>query len=409
MGTDIVSQAGEIPGLEVVVAADIEVERARNAFELRSIPPDRIHHSQKLSELNRAVRQGEPAVTENGLLVPRVEDVDVVMDATGVPELGAELGFTAIQFEKHIVMMNVEADVVVGPILRGMADRAGVVYTGAAGDEPAAVMELYNFARNLGFEVVAAGKGKNNPMDPHATPDDLARQAKQQGSSVSKLTSVVDGTNTMIEMTAVSNATGLPPDVEGMHGPDADVDALHGVFSLDHQGGILSRKGVVDYTVGGLAPGVFLVFTTENPRLRTSLEYNKMGSGPNYLLYRPYHLISLESVLSAARAELHKRATMVPMDEPTSETVAVAKQPLSEGERLDGIGGRHLYGRIVTAETARENGYLPLGLARGGRVKREVDVDSYLTRSDVRLETDSFLHQLRSMQDQLLGQRRAAK
>ena len=195
-----------------------------------------------------------------------------------MPEIGARVAFDAIHNGKHDVMLNVEADVTIGPILGRMGRSTGVVYTGSAGDEPGVIMELYDFARSLGFEVVAAGKGKNNPLELLATPESLADEAASKQMNPKMLASFVDGTKTMVEMAAVANATGMTPDKPGMHGPEETLpDRLAGLFSLEEEGGILTGYDAVDY-VRGVAPGVFIIVRSEAEPVRETLEYLGQGA-----------------------------------------------------------------------------------------------------------------------------------
>ena len=201
------------------------------------------------------------------------EHIDVVIDATGKPAVGAEIGLTAMEHGKHLVMMNVEADVTIGAYLKREAKRLGVVYTLGAGDEPSSCMELVNFVQGLGYPIVAAGKGKNNPLNIAATPDEYAEEAKRRNMNVRMLVEFVDGSKTMVEMAAISNATGLVPDIAGMHGPAATLTELEHVLCPKKDGGILSRKGVVDFSVGkGVAPGVFVIAEMAHPRVRERLD-----------------------------------------------------------------------------------------------------------------------------------------
>jgi len=318
----------------------------------------------------------------------------------GIPRVGAEVAFEAIRKKKHIIMMNIETDVTVGLILAELARNCGVVYTVGAGDEPGAIKELYDFARSLGFKIVAAGKGKNNPLDREATPDSLRDIALKKGVNPKMLCEFVDGSKTMIEMTALANATGLVPDVRGMHGPRCELSELASVFALKEKGGILNQEGVVDYALGRIAPGVFVVVTTENKRLIKDLEYMGMGKGPNYLLYRPYHLASIEVPISIARAVIYQEPTLISSGKPVAETITVAKRDLRKGERIDGIGRFDIYGSIEKASLAREENLLPLGLAEGAVLKVNVKKGDYITLDQVELE-ESVLVSLRRLQDKL--------
>ena len=275
-----------------------------------------------------------------------------------------------------------------------------MLYALAAGDEPAACKELYDLAVSMGFTIVAAGKGKNNPLDRHATPADPAvqKEAARRGLSPNMLIEFVDGSKTMIEMAAVSNATGLVPDVRGMHGPTTDRDHLDEAFALREDGGVLSRIGVVDYGVGHVAPGVFLIVRTDHPRLREAMVLRDMGDGPYYTLFRPFHLCSIEVPLTCAMLAIRKRSNMAPLDRLSSEVFAVAKRDLAAGDTLDAIGGTTYYSLIDTYEAAKAEGLLPIGLAKGARLVRPVRMDTPITYADVEIEPSTVLS-LRRLQE----------
>jgi predicted homoserine dehydrogenase-like protein len=297
-------------------------------------------------------------------------------------------------------MMNVETDITVGPLLHWYARRKNVLYSLAAGDEPAACKELYDFAEALGLTIVAAGKGKNNPLDRHAAPTDAAwaKEAARRGLSPNMLIEFVDGSKTMVEMAAVSNATGLVPDVRGMHGPLTSRDDLNKTFALKKDGGVLDRVGVVDFGVGKVAPGVFLIVTTQHPRLREALVLRDMGNGPYYTLFRPFHLCSIEVPLTCALMALRGRSNMVPLDRLTSEVFAVAKRDLKPGETLDAIGGVSYYSLIDRYEAAKAERLLPIGLAKGSTLLRPVAMDQPITYEDVVVKPSTVL-ELRHLQD----------
>ena len=304
MGTGLVSQVAGMQGMDVTAIADIALDRARAAFKAIGIADEQIIEASTVATADEALHAGKRVVTRRAELLPQLSGIEAIVEATGVPDLGARIAWSAILGRKHVVLLNVETDVTVGPLLYRTAQAAGVVYTGAAGDEPAATLEVYNFARTLGLDVICAGKGKNNPLDHTATPKTLEARAQQLGASAKMLCSFVDGTKTMVEMAALANATGLKIDRRDMHGPHIAVKDLPKVFSSRAQGGILDQVGVVDYATGDVAPGVFVVFTTTRPVVVEELRYLKMGDGPNWVLYRPYHLTSLETPLSVARAVL---------------------------------------------------------------------------------------------------------
>ena len=296
--------------------------------------------------------------------------------------------------------MNVETDITVGPLLNWYAQQKGVIYALAAGDEPAACKELYDLATSMGFTIVAAGKGKNNPLDRHATPTDPAvmKEAARRGLSPNMLIEFVDGSKTMIEMAAVSNATGLVPDVRGMHGPLTDRDHLNQTFALKEEGGVLNKMGVVDYGIGRVAPGVFLIVRTDHPRLREAMVLRDMGNGPYYTLFRPFHLCSIEVPLTCAMLTIRHKSNMKPLNRLVSEVFAVAKHDLNPGDVLDSIGGTAYYSLIDTYENAKEECLLPIGLAKGAKVIRPVKIDTPITCDDVEIKPTTVLA-LRHLQD----------
>jgi predicted homoserine dehydrogenase-like protein len=285
-----------------------------------------------------------------------------------------------------------------------MARAAGTVYTVAAGDEPAVLCEMVDAARLMGFRVVCAGKGKNNRLDRTATPAAVAGEAASRGMSARMLAAFVDGTKTMVEMAALANAVGLQVDCPGMHGPEADLADLLRTFVPEADGGILRERGAVDYAIGDVAPGVFLIVETDGAPVRRDLEYLKMGPGPYYLLHRPYHLASLEAPQSVIRAILYGEVTMAPQGAPVATCAAVAKRDLAAGEVLDEIGGETTYGMADSTARAAAAGALPIGVVAGARVLRDTSRGAVLTREDLALdETRSVVHLWR-LQDAMIRQ-----
>ena len=265
MGTEIVTQIGLMEGMEIGVVADLTKTRASAAYEYMKEKPQ-ILKTDELDKAEKALTSGKKISTSNYRIATRLPQIDVIIDATGSVEMGAITTLDAIDHKKNIVMMSVECDITIGPILRKMADNAGVVYSLAAGDEPAAIIELYRFANALGFTIVSAGKGKNNPLNIYATPKDLQDTADERKMSSRMLCEFVDGSKTAIEMAAVSNATGLLPDIRGMHGAKSSVAELKEIFIPKKDGGILDKIGVVDFAIG-VSPGVFVVVYTSNSRI----------------------------------------------------------------------------------------------------------------------------------------------
>ena len=329
--------------------------------------------------------------------------IDVVIDATGVPAVGAEIGLKAMEHGKHLVMMNVEADVTIGAYLKSEADRLGVTYSLGAGDEPSSCMELIEFVSAMGHPIVAAGKGKNNPLNIDAIPDDYEEEARRRHMNVRMLVEFVDGSKTMVEMAAIANATGLVPDKPGMHGPAATLDQLSKVLVPEKDGGVLSRVGVVDYSIGkGVAPGVFVVADMSHPRISERMEDLKMGKGPYFTFHRPYHLTSLEVPLTCARVVLYGKADMVPLAKPVAEVCAVAKKDLKPGDRLDAIGEYCYRAWIMTAGEARVAGAIPCGLLQGGSVTKAIRKGELITSANAAPAQGSKIVELRARQDKLV-------
>lgn len=398
MGTDLVTQIARMKGIRVGGIADRSGKNAAAALRIAGYEDDHACFVDGLPALTRALALGKIPVVEDAHLLLRAGEIDVVIDATGRPVAGAEIGMAAIQAGKHLVMMNVEADVTIGAYLKREADRAGVVYTIGAGDEPTATMELIQFATALGYPIVAAGKGKNNPFHPHAVPADYAEEAMRRNMNPRMLVEFVDGSKTMVEMACLANATGLVLDVPGMHGPQATLQTLDQVLIPKADGGVLGRKGVVDYTTGkGVAPGVFVVVEMDHPRLCERMHDLKMGGkGPYYTFYRPHHLTSLEVPLSAARAVLYGHTEMFALPYPVAEVCARAKRDLVPGEYLDAIGETCYRAFSLNAPEARALHGVPLGLLHGGRVTQFIAKDALITQESVALVEDTVLFRLRN-------------
>ena len=397
MGEGLVAQMELMHGMQAGAVVDIRPGRAREVLVGAGVDPALIVETDDADEAAGAIDAGRRVASTN-VEVTWSEPLDITVEATGIPEVGARVAYGAILANRHVLQMNVETDATVGYILRKMANAAGVVYTLTAGDEPGATMELFDFATSLGFDVICAGKGKNNPLDRTATPDSVSERAAAKMMNPKMLSSFVDGTKTMVEMTSLANAIGFVPDIPGMRGPEVTPKTIAEVYSPAENGGVLSSTGVVEYG-RGIAPGVFVVFTTEHPKLVRDLQYLSMGEGPYWALYRPYHLTSLETPISIARAVLRRETTVATDSAPTAETVAYAKRDLHEGEVIDELGGFSVYGMIERADTAGAQGMLPLGLAPGAVVVKDLAIGDPLTYGHVQLDESQMILQLRRLQD----------
>ena len=404
MGRGLAGQMLSMRGMRPAVVADIDAENAKAAYDHAGLVLGKDYDwADTTEEGDRLLSEGRFVATRNGELATKCKAISCAVDATGVPEAGAKTAIDAINNKKHIVMLNVETDVCIGHILYKLATNAGIVYTGSAGDEPGAVLELYDFADALGFDVRVIGKGKNNAIDYDCTPETVAAEAKSKGASAKMICSFKDGTKTMVEMTAMANATGFLPDVMGAHGASGSVSDLPDLLSLksEGRGGILNSYGTVEY-INGVAPGVFLIFASGQPDINHELRYVKLGSGPNYVLYRPYHLTSLETPLSVAKACMDGIPTIVPRAGHVAETGTVAKRDLKAGENLDGFGGFTIRGTFMSAMEAKRKNALPMGLADKKTVMRkDVKRGELITYADVTLDENSLMLQLRKLQDAL--------
>jgi len=399
MGRGMVTQMALMQGIMPAIVSDINIENAVHAFHYAGIKDDQIAIVDNLADANKWMEAGKYVATVNADLISQANLVECAIDATGVPDVGAKVATDAMRNGKHVVMLNVETDVVIGPYLKKLAAQQGVIYTGSAGDEPGAVMELYCFAKAMGMDVKVMGKGKNNKLDYDCNPDSVLEEATRRKMSPKMLCSFKDGTKTMVEMTAMSNATGLIPDVIGGHGVAATVKELPDLYRLKQDGGILNKHGVVEY-VNGIAPGVFVAVSTENKEITYQMRYHSMGNGPLWILYRPYHLCNLETPLTVAKAVIDGESTIVPMDGLVSECITVAKTDLKAGQYIDGIGCYTTYGSIATAAESDAKGYVPYGLvSTKTRMLKDAKKGQILTLDMVELDQSTLIYKLRKEQD----------
>lgn len=420
-GGGTIAQISLMRGMEVAVVADLDLSHARTAFSASRIATGELQTATTANDIDDVIRAGKRAVTGDGLLVCQSELVDVVVEATGIPEVGARMAYEAITCGKHVVMVNVEADVTIGPILRRLADSAGVVYTCVDGDQPGCTMNIVEWARALGFEIVAAGRGTVLLDDDRAgTPDTVPERfgfdeetLQRRSINLKMFNTFRDGTKSQVEMVALANMAGLVPDVRGMHEPSVNLADIPERFSLREEGGLLSQSGVIELANSvaddGKTPlpnplnmGVFAVIRTEHPFIQEDLKMYHLypgGNGNNYLLYRPYHLVAVEAPISIAQAVLLNQATGSPLPTPMAEVITVAKRPLEEGETLDGGGGYTVNGLAEKASIARDERLLPLGLAYGARLKTDVEQGAAITYDMVSLQDDTFVYRLRQLQD----------
>ncbi|MBV7389712.1 NAD(P)H-dependent oxidoreductase [Enterococcus alishanensis] len=385
MGYGMIAQIATIPGMAVTGVSDIRQEFAQKAADAYLASSD---------------IKNKVLVTTDFKEVIHSPNVEVIVDATGVPEVGAKIALETLIAKKQLVLLNVEIDITIGPLMHKLYQAADLVYTGSDGDEPAATTELFEFAKSMGMEVLVAGKGKNNKLNVGANPDTAQAEADKKQMASHMLAAFQDGTKTMAEMNLLSNAIGFVPDKVGMHGLAGDVDSVIKDLDLKENGGVLSKYGVVEY-VDGLAPGVFVIVKGQNEGVRHELSYlMKTGDRDHHILYRPYHLASLETPITIAKAVLRNDHAIVPLGAPVSETVAVTKKDIAEGEKLDGIGGFCVRGVLETHVDMKKDGHIPIGLISGNVIaRRPIKAGTFITEEDVVLDESTTVYQLRKLQD----------
>lgn len=404
MGSGLAHTINNIDGMCVTAIADIDVNRGINTYLEMGFSRSDIFVAENQINAEDAIRTGKVVVTPDAFMLPVLGRLEAIVEVTGVPDIGARVAYESIMARKPIIMLNVETDITIGYYLNQLARKMGTVYTVASGDEPGVCKLLFEQALLMGFEVVTLGKGKNNIIDLEATPESCFEEAESKNMNPKMLAAFKDGTKTMVEMAAVSNATGLVPDVPGMHGPKVELDDLVNVFIPAKDGGILSKAGVVDYSTGHIAPGVFAIVRSYDPRIRTEMKFITLAEGPYYLQFRPYHLCDLETPQSIAEAVLLGEVT-VTADGRCSEVVCVAKRDLSPGEKLCGIGGSDWYGKILTFTDAKSQKAVPIGIAADAVVRNIVKKGSIITEEDVVLDDSTFVFKLRRLQDGLYSRK----
>jgi predicted homoserine dehydrogenase-like protein len=380
MGKGLFYQSILTPGIKCVVMADVEVARAISwAQELGR--PHRLVRD--LEGMHRAIREGMLAVCEDGDLVARCELVDALVDATNSIIPAAQVAITALEHRKHLILMNSEIDLVFGPHLLRLARETNVTYASCDGDQHGVIKQLIDDLRLWGFDLVMAGNIKGF-LDRYADPSKIVPEADKRGLGYKMATAYTDGTKLCIEMALVANACGLSTSVPGMQGPRAqDVHEVFDIFDLD--GIQRSGRPVVDYILGAEpAGGVFVIGYCEHAYQRAMLAYYKMGKGPFYLFYRPYHLCHVEAMAGIAAACLDGRSVLKPDHGLRTNVYAYAKRPLRKGESLDGPGGFTCYGLIENREGKTCDTGLPICLADNVVLTRDIPRDGRIGVDDIR-------------------------
>ena len=400
MGSGLAHAINNVHGMSIDAIADIDTSRAIETLVSLGYDRSDIVETNSKSDAEDALGHGKRIVTQDALLMTALDALEANVEATGVTDIGAQVAYRSIINHKPIIMLNVETDITVGWYLNHLARSYGSLYTVASGDEPGVCKMLYEQARLMGFEVVTLGKGKNNRINFDATAELVRDEALSKGMNPKMLAAFQDGTKTMVEMAAVSNATGLVPDVPGMHGPNVETGDLASVFIPTKDGGIFSGPGRVDYSTGPIAPGVFAIVYTEDQRMRKEMKFITRADGPYYLHFRPYHLCDLETPQSIAEAVLLNEVT-VTAEAMHSEVACKAKRAIKAGEVLEDIGGRDWYGQIITYGESVKRKAVPIGIGSKAVALRDIPKGAIITEDDVRLNDKTFIYRLRRMQDSL--------
>ncbi|HSE97775.1 MAG TPA: Gfo/Idh/MocA family oxidoreductase [Blastocatellia bacterium] len=397
MGRGIANQIiNSVPGMRLAAIYSRNPEGARRAY--REAGVDDFHSVESLSGMEAAIAGGRYAVTEDPDLVCRASGIEAIIDVTGDVEFGARMSLKAIEHRKHVVLMNAELDGTVGPILKVYADRAGVVFTACDGDQPGVQMNLYRFVKSIGLTPLLCGNIKGL-HDPYRTPATQEAFAQRWGQKPHMVTSFADGSKISFEQAIVANGTGMRVARRGMLGYEhsGHIDEMTRRYDVDQ---LKERGGIVDYVVGATpSPGVFVFATHDDPKQCHYLNLYKLGEGPLYSFYTPYHLCHFEAPLSVARAVLFQDAALAPRGGPVVEVVAAAKTDLREGETVDPIGHFMTYGLCENVEVVRAERLLPIGVAQGCRLRRDIAKDQVLTYEDVEIPEGRLTDKLRAEQE----------
>jgi len=399
MGRGIALQINTaVAGMELVAISNRHIEGARRAYQEAGI--EDMCEVGTVQQLEDAITRNQVAITEDPMLLCEASGIDAIIEVTGTVELGAGVVLRAIEHGKHVIMMNAELDGTVGPILKVKADKAGVIITNTDGDQPGVIMNLYRFVRGIGVKPVLCGniKGLQDPYRNPTTQEAFARQWKQKPHMV---TSFADGTKISFEQAIVANATGMRVARRGMFGPTVESGTpLSEAVNLYPLEALVEGPGIVDYVVGAEpGPGVFVLGTHDHPMQKHYLNLYKLGEGPLYCFYTPYHLCHFELPNTVARAVLFADAAITPTEGLRVDVVATAKIDLKEGEVLDGMGYYMTYGQAENADVVASENLLPIGLAEGCRLKRAIAKDEVICYADVELPEGRLCDELRAEQN----------
>lgn len=392
MGSGVALQiATAVPGMQVVAIANRNAQRAIDALA-QTMDAGDVEHADTSEQIAAAVAAGRPVVTEDPAALASADGVDAVLEVTGTMDYALSGSLAALEAGKHLILMNAELDGTVGPLLKHKAEAAGVIFSNVDGDQPGVQMNLIRFVKSLGVKPVLSGNIKAL-QDQHRTPETQRGFAEKWGQNVNMVTSFADGTKIAFEQAIVANGAGMRVARRGMLGIDpTNKDPTQPLRNLEDYVPMFAPHldpdgpGIVDFIVGARpGPGVFVIGTHDNPRQQHYLNLYKLGTGPYYLFYTPYHLCHFEAPMTIARAALFGDAALTPLGPPEVGVVATAKRDLSPGDVLDGIGGFDSYGEAENMSAIVAERLLPMGLAEGCKLRRAVSDGQTLTFDDVEL------------------------
>lgn len=384
-------------GMDMAAISNRHPEKARDIYKKAGVQKTVFAKSQK--EFDKAILENKRVVTDDPLLLCRSKHIDAVLEATGSIEFGAKIALEAFKNKKHF-LINAELDATLGPILKVYADKAGVVITNPDGDQPGVTLNLYRFVKSLGLKPVLAGNIKGL-HDPYRNPQTQENYAKIWGQKPAMVTTFADGTKISVEQAIIANATGMKVAKRGMHGPTVPVGTrLEESVNWYPKKDLFKGSGIVDYVVGAdPAPGVFILATSNDPVQKHYLNLYKLGEGPFYCFYVPYHLCHFEVANSIARAYFFQDATTAPLGAPMCDVITVAKKDLKKGETLDEMGGFTYYGLIENADVSHKEKLLSVGLAEGCILKKDIKKDTAITYDDVELPKGRLADKLKQEQN----------
>lgn len=393
--------------VHVAAICNRNVERAINAYLDAGVPRSEIVEVSSPAAFENALATGKRAVTSDPTLIARSPSIEIVFETTGAVEYGARVTLDSIEHNKDIVSLNVELDATVGQYLRTKAHEKGLIFSGADGDQPGVTLNLVRHVKAMGLNPLVCGNIKGL-QDRRRTPETQAAFAKQWNQTPQMVTSFADGTKMMAEQAVVANAVGLRVSQRGLIGRDhpGHVDELVNFYDVDE---LRALGGIVDYVVGARpGPGIYVLAEARDENQAFFLKLGKLGDGPLYSFYTAWHMITLEFAISIARVALCRDVVIGGLGAPSVDVVAAAKRSLKAGETIDGMGGFMTYGVAENYDTSRAENLLPIGLAEGCRLKRDIAIDDVISFDDVIVPQESKAHELRRLQDALFDPRPAA-